>query len=86
MVAFWGTISDQRLSNIFRFEDRDFLNRVKIVLGNEYMQGKFKYRTNVDIASMFTVWAFEFLGVDRAHWLVLNSVKEEWRCDLAGFI
>lgn len=39
MVAFWGAISDEHLSNVFRFEDRDFLNRVKIVLGDEYMWG-----------------------------------------------
>ncbi|GLJ53303.1 hypothetical protein SUGI_1136020 [Cryptomeria japonica] len=82
MVAFWGTISDEHLSNVFRFEDQDFLNRVKIVLGDEYMRGEFKYHMNIDIASMFIAWAFELLGVDCAHWLVLNSVMEEWRGDL----
>lgn len=86
MVAFWDAISDERLLNTFRFEDQDFLNRVKIVLGDEYMRVEFKYRTNMDIASMFTAWAFELLGVDQVHWLISNSVKEEWRGDLTGFI
>lgn len=56
------------------------------MLGDEYMWRKYRYRTNVDIASMFAVWDFELVGVDRVHWLVSNSVKEDWRGGLEGFI
>ncbi|GLJ18847.1 hypothetical protein SUGI_0336600 [Cryptomeria japonica] len=85
MVAFWGQISDERLSNVFRFEDHNFLTRIKIVLGEEYLKAQFKYQTNVDIATMFTAWCFE-LGVQKVRWLVMNSVKEEWRGGLESFL
>ncbi|GLJ23026.1 hypothetical protein SUGI_0434560 [Cryptomeria japonica] len=62
MVAFWGQIFDERLSNVFRFDDREFLTRIKLVLGEEYLKAQFKYRSNVDIASMFTTWCFELVG------------------------
>ncbi|GLJ30497.1 hypothetical protein SUGI_0603540 [Cryptomeria japonica] len=69
MVAFWGAISDERLSNVFRFEDQDFLNRGKIVLGDEYMRGEFKYRTNVDMASMFTAaWENAEIRLELEKW------------------
>ncbi|GLJ05918.1 hypothetical protein SUGI_0028200 [Cryptomeria japonica] len=74
MVAFWGSISNERLSNIYRFDDRDFLMRIKIILGEEYLKASFKYRCNVDVASMFTVWCFKLDLKEIVRWLVENCV------------
>lgn len=53
MVAFSGQILNERLSNIYKFDDKVILNHVKIVPGDEYLSASFKYRTNTNIASMF---------------------------------
>lgn len=52
-VAFWGRISDDRLMNLFIYEDTVFLSTVKLILGLEYVDGGWKYRMNADILSLF---------------------------------
>ncbi|GLJ09929.1 hypothetical protein SUGI_0118470 [Cryptomeria japonica] len=70
-----------RVSNIFQFEERDFLTRVKIILGEEYLNATFKYRSNIDVASMFTMWCFELELKEIVRWVVENCIREEWRGD-----
>lgn len=86
MVAFWGRISDEGLSHVFKFEDRDFLNRVKIILEDEYTNAQFQYRTNADIATIFLAWCFELESKDMMEWLIRNYVKEEWCVGLERFM
>lgn len=71
-VAFWGRISDERLMHVFKIEDRDFLNRVEIVLGDEYLNAQFRYQTNVDIALIFLARCFELELQDMVNWLINN--------------
>lgn len=85
MMAFWGQISDERLTNIFRFEEKKFLTRIKIVFGDEYLRGQFKYRTNVEIASLFAAWCFELESKEEVEWIVRGCVREECCGDLDTF-
>ncbi|GLJ35936.1 hypothetical protein SUGI_0721060 [Cryptomeria japonica] len=78
MMACWGQISNERLANIFRFEEKEFLTRVEIVYEDEYLQGQFKYRTNVEVASMFAVWCFKLENKEQVERIVRGCVYEEW--------
>lgn len=58
-VAFGGSISNEWLVNLFVFEEKTFITRVKILLGSEYLVGSFRYQNNLDIVSLFMAWCLE---------------------------
>lgn len=85
-MAFWGRISDERLTHIFKIANQTLLNRVKIVLGDEYLNAQYRYRTNIDIASLFMAWCLELETSDSIFYLMHNYVKDDWCWSLANLI
>ncbi|GLJ24786.1 hypothetical protein SUGI_0473970 [Cryptomeria japonica] len=83
MVAFWGNISNERLSNIFKFDDKDFLTRVKIIYGDEYLKAWVKYRCNANVASMFVAWCFKLEEKEQCNGWLIAALE---RSSVSGFI
>lgn len=77
-IAFWERISDDRLMNLFIYEDTAFLSAVKLILGLEYVDSGWKYRMNADIVSLFMAWCLELWLVLKVREIMKKHVKKEW--------
>lgn len=64
--------------NLFIYEDTTFLSVVNLILGLEYIDGGWKYRTNVDIVSLFMAWCLVLRPILKVREIMNRCVKKEW--------
>lgn len=57
MPAFRGSISSNRLLNIFRVDEEDFWRVVRLMFGEEFLDSDCRSQTNLDISSLFVALA-----------------------------
>ncbi|GLJ21635.1 hypothetical protein SUGI_0402820 [Cryptomeria japonica] len=55
-------------------------------LGANYISSKLKYRTNVDVASMFLSWSLELGSREDVKWAMRDYIKEDWKYGLESLL
>ncbi|GLJ17294.1 hypothetical protein SUGI_0300180 [Cryptomeria japonica] len=50
------------------------------------MASEFRYRTDMDVASIFFVWRLELGSKEDIKWVMHEYIKEEWKFGKASFM
>ncbi|GLJ08412.1 hypothetical protein SUGI_0088220 [Cryptomeria japonica] len=85
-LALLRTIWEERLRNFFKIEDPKFLQMVDDLLGDAYIKLEFKYRTNMDIASILFAWCLELGSKEYTQWVMTECVRDEWKYGMESFM
>lgn len=75
-ITFIGKITYERLNIFFSIDDPIFLQMIKMLVREEFIASKYKYRINANIASMVLAWCLELGNIDDSHWLMNVCVRE----------